>query len=198
VCGKPHFSIGEIMIEWIKRNIINQYQKGDVIYAIRNNYRHYGIYAGKNTVIHYATDIDGIGLDVLGLFTKVYQTSFSRFSKGDIVRVEKLSKKTHHIYSPNKTLERAKSQIGKGGYNMIFNNCEHFAMWCKTGRHESSQVLDVCENIGMDMEPRHIAQELQANILDAIVPPVVDCFNSIADKLEYVYASLEGLRRQIK
>ncbi|MED5469005.1 MAG: NC domain protein, partial [Cyanobacteriota bacterium] len=25
---------------------------------------------------------------------------------------------------------------------LLFNNCEHFANWCKTGRHRSSQVED--------------------------------------------------------
>ena len=26
---------------------------------------------------------------------------------------------------------------------MLFNNCEHFAHWCKTGRHRSAQVEDL-------------------------------------------------------
>ena len=34
------------------------------------------------------------------------------------------------------------SRIGEQRYNLLFNNCEHFANWCKTGRHRSSQVED--------------------------------------------------------
>ena len=52
----------------------------------------------------------------------------------------------YHLYSPKETIERARSQIGKHGYNLVFNNCEHFALWCKTGIHESKQIdqlLDV-------------------------------------------------------
>jgi hypothetical protein len=32
------------------------------------------------------------------------------------------------------------SRIGEQRYNLLFNNCEHFASWCKTGRHQSGQV----------------------------------------------------------
>lgn len=52
----------------------------------------------------------------------------------------------YHLYSPKETIERARSQIGKHDYNLVFNNCEHFALWCKTGIHESKQIdqlLDV-------------------------------------------------------
>jgi hypothetical protein len=33
-------------------------------------------------------------------------------------------------------------RLGEQNYNLLFNNCEHFAHWCKTGRHRSSQVED--------------------------------------------------------
>ncbi|MBM5793672.1 MAG: NC domain protein, partial [Cyanobacteria bacterium K_DeepCast_0m_m1_088] len=45
--------------------------------------------------------------------------------------------------SPAKaTLQRAQSRLGEQSYNLLFNNCEHFAHWCKTGRHRSAQVED--------------------------------------------------------
>lgn len=37
-------------------------------------------------------------------------------------------------------LRRAMGRLGEQNYNLLFNNCEHFAHWCKTGRHRSSQV----------------------------------------------------------
>lgn len=48
--------------------------------------------------------------------------------------------KGYHLYSAQETVERAKSRIGETEYNLAFNNCEHFALWCKTGLKESSQV----------------------------------------------------------
>ena len=31
-------------------------------------------------------------------------------------------------------------RLGEQRYNLLFNNCEHFAVWCKTGQHRSGQV----------------------------------------------------------
>lgn len=65
------------------------------------------------------------------------------------------SSRYYHLYSPEETVQRAKSCIGKTvfgeaeydsvtenkkGYSLITNNCEHFAIWCKTGLRESHQI----------------------------------------------------------
>ncbi len=39
-------------------------------------------------------------------------------------------------------VQRAESRLGERKYNMLFNNCEHFANWCKTGISDSKQVRD--------------------------------------------------------
>ena len=44
------------------------------------------------------------------------------------------------LYSPEETIQRARSRMGEEQYSLLFNNCEHFAIWCKTGLHESHQV----------------------------------------------------------
>lgn len=73
----------------------------------------------------------------------------------------------YHLYSPEETVERAKMVaeqcVGEGSkietwmnghkYNLVFNNCEHFAIWCKTGVHESRQV-DRILRIIMDPLPQ--------------------------------------------
>ena len=60
----------------------------------------------------------------------------------------------YHLYTRDETVERAREVArqcpteGKNfnvflnghKYNLVFNNCEHFAIWCKTGVHESKQV----------------------------------------------------------
>ncbi len=51
--------------------------------------------------------------------------------------------KGYHLYSAKETVERAQSRLGEDKYNLAFNNCEHFALWCKTGLKESSQVDDL-------------------------------------------------------
>ena len=40
-------------------------------------------------------------------------------------------------------------------YSLISNNCEHMAIWCKTGRAQSSQVRQVAGYVlaaGVDMD----------------------------------------------
>jgi hypothetical protein len=49
----------------------------------------------------------------------------------------------YHLYSGEETVNRARSRIGENSYNLVFNNCEHFAVWCKTGISESKQVEEV-------------------------------------------------------
>ena len=44
------------------------------------------------------------------------------------------------LYSPRETVARARSKIGEHGYNLLLDNCEHFAVWCKTGLYKSEQV----------------------------------------------------------
>ena len=46
----------------------------------------------------------------------------------------------YRIYSPEETVARAESRLGERHYNIATNNCEHFAIWCKTGVSESTQV----------------------------------------------------------
>ena len=41
------------------------------------------------------------------------------------------------------TIRRAMERLGEEEYNLITNNCEHFAMWCKTGESVSCQVNQI-------------------------------------------------------
>ena len=135
-------------------------EAGDVIGVHRPGYEHYGIYIGNERVIHYA----GEGSDFLGPIC-IHEASFSEFMKDGgecfylhfqeklpikIYRSEKLysgdslpfaNTKEYRIFSPEETVRRARERVGEEEYNLIFKNCEHFALWCKTGVEESTQVI---------------------------------------------------------
>ena len=51
-----------------------------------------------------------------------------------------LDSKEYHLYSPQETIQRARRRLGESRYNLVFRNCEHYALWCKTGVEESHQV----------------------------------------------------------
>ena len=92
-------------------------------------FNHHGIDLGDGTVAHY---LEG---------REILRSSTDEFSQGQPLSVIK-----HADASPVRvTLQRAMSRIGEQNYNLLFNNCEHFATWCKTGRHRSGQIDSVLE-----------------------------------------------------
>lgn len=40
-------------------------------------------------------------------------------------------------------MRRAESRLGEFAFDLVFNNCEHFATWCKTGISNSDQIIDL-------------------------------------------------------
>ena len=92
-------------------------------------FNHHGIDLGDGTVAHY---LEG---------REILRSPLSEFSQGEVVSVM-----GHTDASPaGVTLRRAMSRLGEQNYNLLFNNCEHFATWCKTGRHRSEQVDSVID-----------------------------------------------------
>ena len=92
-------------------------------------FNHHGIDLGDGTVAHY---LEG---------REILRSPLEDFSQGQPIRV------VDHpgASAPGLTLRRAMSRIGEQNYNLLFNNCEHFATWCKTGRHRSGQIDSVLE-----------------------------------------------------
>lgn len=139
---------------------------GDVLVASRKAglYQHFAIYIGNQKVIHYAAesgDFSGrISIheapyrEFQGESTFVYVLDFPDDSGKPTLRgqadsfcnsteasfFDLIRKTNYHLYTPEETVARAKSRIGEEKYTLPFNNCEHFAIWCKTGVHESHQV----------------------------------------------------------
>ena len=92
-------------------------------------FNHHGIDLGDGTVAHY---LEG---------REILRSPLEEFSRGQPLRVI-----SHPDSSPvGVTLWRAMGRLGEQDYNLLFNNCEHFATWCKTGRHRSGQVDSVLE-----------------------------------------------------
>jgi hypothetical protein len=47
------------------------------------------------------------------------------------------------INDPERAIAEAQKHLGGKGYDLQVNNCEHFATFCKTGRRESFQVMEL-------------------------------------------------------
>jgi len=114
--------------------------RGDQIYAYRNFlksqgvYEHHGIDCGNGTVIHYRKPSEVIE-----------RTSLNIFARGSKIYVREYSE--GFCFIPDLVIERAESRLGENKYNLLFNNCEHFATWCKTGISNSQQIKNFIPTI---------------------------------------------------
>lgn len=159
-----------IMREKMRRLMREEFlQPGDVVGVSRAGlYEHYAVYIGDGRVIHYA----GEGNDFSGRIL-VHEASFADFIKNatnyfvvyfDGTKPFKIQSSKNFVfnsvidyypeqfqnrnwqtYSDEETVKRAVSRIGEERYSLISNNCEHFAIWCKTGISDSSQVRSVVQ-----------------------------------------------------
>jgi hypothetical protein len=109
--------------------------KGDHIYVQRTlpvPFQHHGIDCGDGTVIHYTGEI-GSKQDA-----DVRRTSIMIFSDATEVKIKVYAA----AHPPEDVVVRAESRLGEKSYHILWNNCEHFARWCKTGDQESEQASD--------------------------------------------------------
>lgn len=118
---------------------------GDHIRVDRGMYFHHGIYESDDIVYQFASPS---GSEVSPDTAIIHTTTLENFLKGGLVMVreytpEELPKKRN----ADDIIAYAKEHIGEGGYNLITNNCEHFANRCVFGESKSSQVDDIFEMI---------------------------------------------------
>jgi hypothetical protein len=138
--------------------------RGDHLVVMRalRLYSHHAIDCGDGSVIHYTGPSRLVGV--------IERTDFDRFAAGDTVHVrpyarffaalerradpiERWSRDLRRAldrlrgvaietldFSPDAVVARAESRLGERRFDLVLNNCEHFASWCKTGLSESRQV----------------------------------------------------------
>jgi hypothetical protein len=121
-------------------------KRGDHLYIyyafLGINYTHHCIYLGNSKIIHYYKE-------------KIQCTSLSKFGGKSKIHVKEYKK----CDSKSVVIRRAKSRRGERLYNPIFNNCEHFVYWCKTGKHKSKQLEDA---------PKKLLKELDKKFKEAV------------------------------
>ncbi len=134
---------------------------GDIIKVKRIGYWHVGVYIGHEEVIHFSS----LDSDTSPKNNKIIKTSLEQFLRGQ-KRLEKVKfpspdappvstkddplefffkdflfyNPDYKLYPAHEVVERAKSRLGEAQYDLKSNNCEHFAIWCKTGISQSKQI----------------------------------------------------------
>ena len=106
-------------------------QSGDHLVSPRTGYQHHGLYLGDHLVIHYQGFSAGIHSGQIAI------TTLAEFSEGQGYRILLHSARA---YNRKESIDRAYSRLGEAHYSMLFNNCEHFVLWCIEGFHYSKQI----------------------------------------------------------
>lgn len=111
---------------------------GDIVRVKVGPVWHYGIFVSEREVIQFGEP------PVLGPLArrdqKIVATDIDSFSAGGIVERGELDRSEEKRRFPReKTVALARSRIGEGGYDIIHNNCEHFAYECVFGEGRSLQ-----------------------------------------------------------
>ena len=113
--------------------------KGDHIFVRCRGYSHHGIDVGDGRVVHFdANPWQTLTAAVTRRIPTIRLVSMEEFTGNRQVYVRRYEQAD----SPDVAAQRALSRVGERGYCVFSNNCEHFAVWCKTGRSHSTQVFD--------------------------------------------------------
>lgn len=110
-------------------NVEGVLEIGDHVVVNRGIYTHHGVYVAHNKLIHYSGEpgIEGIAIEItLEKFVK--NDEFWVYDHSDRLNVSEI-------------ISNARSRLYEKNYNLLFNNCEHFAHWCCTGTAWSNQVF---------------------------------------------------------
>ncbi len=102
-------------------------------------YYHYGIFTGDDEVVEFGRASDAVGNpdDI-----RVLRSSIDSFmSCGGFLEVRKYSRAERRKKRSDKDIVRcALSRVGEGGYNILHNNCQHFANECVFGYKGNTQI----------------------------------------------------------
>ena len=126
---------------------------GDMIRISFGNFYHYGIFVSEEEVIQF-------GLPPFeGLLNRKFEDiavcvsdsyTFAGGKTVEVASIEKSDKKRR--LSPKKTVRIARECIGDKGYDILHNNCEHFAKYCYFGEKR----CEVTESVVSDWKKKAI------------------------------------------
>ena len=116
---------------------------GDMIRVKSGSIHHYGVYVSDQEVIQF-------GLAPIARPTvkdcdvAVCASTLEQFLCGNSLEIgEPEDKDLPLLRSPEQIIQLARSRMGEKNYNILYNNCEHFAYECVLGIKYSSQTESV-------------------------------------------------------
>jgi lecithin:retinol acyltransferase len=121
------------------KRVLYQPVLGAHIYVERDFFSHHGIDCGDGTAIDFAGRGAGKNTAI------IRRVTLAEFANGALIRTRSYGT----CYPAELVVARAIAMIGRSGYDLFSNNCEHFATWCVTGEHSSAQVEAAWSAVGV-------------------------------------------------
>ena len=102
-------------------------------------------------------------------------------------------------FDPETVVYRAKSKLGETKYNPVTENCEHIALWCKTGISSSEQVNNIKDafKTGVDSALKTGTWRAAVEITQVGVKEIVETEVSREVTKEFVSHTIQGNGQQI-
>lgn len=130
--------LNKIAGEW---KLIDLYPGAHIRVKVKNYY-HHGIYIGNGEVVQFGHPFN---VSEKPENVKVIRSPIEDFAgPATFIEVYQYSKKELKIKNKDEDIiKKALSSLGEGGYNVLNNNCEHFANRCIFNNSRSSQTDDL-------------------------------------------------------
>ena len=109
---------------------------GDMIRVQVKFYYHYGIFVNENSVIQFGLPDNG---DTPPEKICVTETDIETFACGGFIERAEVdcAEEKRKCRTPDEVVSLAKAELGKTGYHILHNNCEHFVYQCMFGEKRS-------------------------------------------------------------
>ena len=128
-------------MQWVEKTPVF----GDMIRTKVRFYHHYGIFLSEEEVIQFGLPDDPMRAAEQ---IKVLTSDIHTFLQGGEIEVaEPEGAERKRMRSPEQIVQIARQRLGEGGYDILHNNCEHFANDCVFGQPTSSFLQDVREKL---------------------------------------------------
>lgn len=104
--------------------------KADHLIVRRRGYTHHAVDLGDGYVVQYGRGVADAAR------ASVQITPRATFAKGRPIE----QGTSPCAFPPEDVVRRALSRVGEREYHLLWNNCEHFVTWCRSGRRVSRQT----------------------------------------------------------
>lgn len=162
---------------------------GDMIRVKVGPIDHYGVFVSEQEVIQFGHPRRDLTAANPKEDIRVFASSAAEFAAGGMVETAEMNLAEQLRRHPRrKTIALARSRIGENGYDILHNNCEHFANWCVFGKSVCSQTDQI------------VSRWRDRPILDVYLRPVDDAEGEPASvelrEMEMARVTDAALRRQ--